>query len=97
MRTLINKNIKRNFLKKLKKSADWKNPKPQKKLVKIVSYFLKNGDIVKIERENSRQNFIWKFVKPQKYYFLKMKIKSQKLKEQELRKIANKWQIETKK
>jgi hypothetical protein len=93
---MISRNILKNFLKKLKKSADWKNPRSVQKNVKLVTYFLKKGGTVKIERENFNQNFLWKYVRPLKYYFLKMKIRTIKLKEIELRLISNKWQIEKK-
>ena len=94
LKNIINHCIYKNFLKTLKKSADWKNPKIQQRSLKIVTYYLKNGQTVKIKRDNFNQNFIWKYVQPLKYYFICLKIKSVKLREIQLRSISNKWSIE---
>jgi len=96
LKALIFKNNQKKFLKRLKSSANWKNPKTFNKNFRIITYFLKKGSSVIIERKNFNQNILWKFMKPLKYYFLRMRIRSTKLKEIEMRSISNKWHIERK-
>jgi len=92
----MKKRFEKIFLLNGKKLAQWKNPKSKIQLTKIVSYFLKNGSVVKVQRENFNLNIFWKYVQPLKYYFLRMRVKSNQMREVQLRSISNKWQIERK-
>jgi hypothetical protein len=67
---------------------------------KVIKFFLKNGTTEVMVRPNKTRNHFWKYTesaesdKQLKYYFSKLFVISQKLKEKELRIMSNKWQIE---
>lgn len=83
----------RSFFVNLGQKADWEHPKNKGK-VKITKYFLKTGEVVSVKREKISKNYLWKYYKPLKYYFLAYKQKCLTLKEKDLEKISKKWQIE---
>lgn len=80
----------------MKRSAEWKNPISKHRIVKVVTYHLKTGQVCKVERDNYGLNLLWKYMQPLKYYILKLQIKSVKLRETELKANSNKWSIEKK-
>lgn len=94
MKAIIQKSIYRNFFNLLYRKAQWDNPTYE--TVKLVKYFLKTGEIISFTKTKHFNNFFWKFpnAKPLKYWFRKLRSKSEKLKEKYLESLSKKWTIE---
>jgi hypothetical protein len=80
----------------LNRKANWEKPVPKNKAQKNIKFFLKEGGTEIIVRPNKPRNFLWKYSKPLKYYFTRLFVISQKLKEKELQSKSNKWRTEEK-
>jgi hypothetical protein len=92
----LHKTIARQFFNRVNRKANWENPPPVFKTNKYITYSLKNGDKQTVQRFNKAKNYFWKYAKPLKYYFLKMQMIINKMKEKQLEANSLRWQIEIK-
>jgi hypothetical protein len=76
------------------RKINWEKPKQKSNKVRFTKYFLKNGETVLVKRERVSKNFLWRYSKPLKYYFLKYSSICHVLKGKELEAISKKWQYE---
>ncbi len=90
---IIEKSYKLKLIKQLKIKKKWNSPEVTMKS-KTITYHLLNGETTTVNHHHQVSNFLWKYGRPLKYYFLKMFHTVSKLKEKELEKKSKKWIIQ---
>ncbi len=81
------------FIKLMKRKADWDKPKLDEKYSKkgLVKFYLKSGGVLEKNRINKVINYFWKFAKPIKYYMLKWIVITNKSEIEELKENSTIW------
>jgi hypothetical protein len=90
----MDKIVARKFFVNVKRKIEWENPVDKYSKTRMIRYFKKDGTTEMVRREKVSKNYFWKFAKPLKYYFIKMRMNTCKVKEKLLESQSVKWQIE---